>query len=379
MIAVLSLSALAQTIEPPTAGGTATIPVAQLLELQAPDQPAVPPVGGVVHALSVRGQVLDDALDVTVSVRASVLAETGWTELPLFEVGSTVDVTEVPTLPDAWLSVQDGTLVLVAKKSGEHQFDVRAIVRPEAPGPQRVAKLRLRPATSASLTLSHDPAFVDLRSPSEVHPRDGALTAVWRSRGKVERAAVADAPTADPIVERATTSVVSTLEGTWWMRSHFALRFQGQQALDVRWPEGFELSRIYVNGRAVTPERSEAAAATITVSPARSGGDEGTIEIVVSSDGPGYLLQGSWGTPLPGVSWPVREWSCVAHLPDVFDYASVGGSMTPITDPVDESVFTHRLPTPGSVLAWRQELVFERPPTLRLDYTVNLDGAVFRP
>jgi len=381
VIALLTLSALGAEPERPADPGTATIPVDQLLALQRPDAPPAPPVGGVVHALVARGQVLDDALDLTVSVRASVLAARGWTELPLFDVGDTVDVTDVPTLEGAWLAVRDGTLVLVASAPGEHAFDVRATVRPAAPGSQRVARLGLHGATSASLELSHDPAFVELRSPSTVHARDGALTATWRSRGRAARVAASEAPTADPIVETATTSIVSTLEGTWWMRTHFALRFRGRESIEVRWPQGFALSRLYVNGRAVSADTVDADArvATLAVTPARSGGDAGTVEVVVSREGRGYLLQGTVETELPAISWPVRRWSCAAHLPEVFDYASVGGSMTPLAETIDESVFTYVLPTPGAVLRWSQDLVFERAPSLRLDYTVNLDGAVYRP
>jgi hypothetical protein len=241
------------------------------------------------------------------------------------------------------------------------------------------------------MIVRHDPAQVRLVSEglSEggaegllVRPRDGRYTVAWLSAepaGPVETAASAPARTAEPIVERATASVVSTLEGTWLVRTHLDLRFEGRQTLVVQWPAEQKLERAYLNGVPIEAVQS-GETLTLEVLPSRGGGDRGTLELVSSRERAGYLLRGTLALEMLSLSWPVREWVCALHLPEVFDYAWRGGSLVAAkSEAPAPDLYSYQVPTPGEVSVWHQQLVFSAAPTLRLGYTVELQGAYFRP
>ena len=352
----------------PSTNGTANIPVQDLLALHQERLPApvAPPVAGVVNRLHLEGRVLDDALEVEVEVDASVLASTGWTALPLLQVDGRVALVDVPELSGAWLAVQGGTLTLLADQRGQHAFKLVATVQPVRRARERVAEIRVHPATSTQLQVG------DI----VIRPRQGVLTTSWEER------AVEQAPTAvaravrEPSVERASTSLVSTLEGTWLVRTQYALQLQEPEDVTVRWPSDHRLERVYVNGvaNAYTPERSEL---TLNVAPARRGGEEATVEVVLARPRSGYLLQGTLQVELPAISWPVADWTLTTHLPEVFNYAWEGGSMT-LSDLSLDVTYADPLPTPGKATQWHQPLVVDSAPTLRLGYTVDLEGHYFR-
>lgn len=361
--------------------GTAEIPVAELLALHdtAPAVPA-PPVAGALDRLDLKGRVLDDALEIEVSAGVSVLHEGAWTAVPLLDVGPQVALHDLPALTGAWLVVRDGTLTLLAKTAGTHEFTLGVTVQPVQRGREREVRLPVHPATSTSLVVDHDPGLVEVRPGASgvMRPRNGAYRLGWRTVGDARRVTEAAPTVAEPSVTQATSTVVSTLEGTWLVRTHYALSFQGREALVLGVPSGHEVERVFVNGRAV-PVESTGHSISLEVAPARAGGDTGSVEVVLSGDRGGYLLQGELDVALPRISWPVTAWDCATHLPEVFDYAWRGGSMQQRDGDAASPAWSYAMPTPGTASFWRQELVFDAAPSLRLSYTVSLEGAYFRP
>ncbi|MBX2799499.1 MAG: hypothetical protein KTR31_17620 [Myxococcales bacterium] len=363
--------------------GTANIPVEQLLELhdKEPETPRAP-VAGVLDQLTLSGRLLDDALEVQVAASVSILEGEGWTQVPLLDVGPRVALVDVPSLEGAWLAVVDGTLTLVANKAATHSFQFELSVVPRRAGARRDARLQVRPATAAAMTLDFDPSLVKLLSSEgasgrALRPRAGAFEVAWRSTGAPADQVRMERPVIEPQVQRAHSSVVSTLEGTWLVRTRYELRFEGQRELTLSWPADHVLQRVYVNGAPVVVSEANDAV-TLAVSPARSGGNEGSVELVLAGEREGYLLQGTLDLELPRSSWPVSEWSCDTHLPEVFNYAWKGGSMQQ-AEGGESPTFAFTMPTPGKATRWRQELVFGTPPSLRIGYTVDLEGSYFRP
>lgn len=382
MLALLATAALA-------AEGTANIPVSELLELHAgqPDTPA-PPIAGVLDALQLSGRVLDDALVLKIDATVSVLASEGWTTVPLLRVSPDLSLDALPSLSKAWLAIEGGSLILIARESGTHSFQLSATVQPSGGATRRDARLTIHPATTSSLVLQHDPELVRLigatGAPSgdgarRIRPSHGTYAVSWEVLDTAPERPVASPRTIrEPSVRTATTSVVSTLEGTWLSRTRYVLSFEGRRTVDLSWPEDQALQRVYVNGQPTT-DQAEGSELSLEISPAQSGGDEGTIELVLVGERSGYLLQGTLDLQLPSISWPVQGWDCTTHLPEVFNYSWRGGSMQQTREPPEAPPFAYEVPTPGKATHWRQELVFSSSPSLRLDYTVDLEGRYFRP
>jgi hypothetical protein len=357
--------------------GTATVPVETLLQLHEAreTQPVPPPVRGVLESVSVQGRVLDDALELELDMAVSVLGS-GWTEIPLLELGPNAELSPVEGLNNAWVVVRGSKLVLVSETAGRYTFHLQAQL--PATQPRREVTFAVMPATSSRMTLKHDPAQVQLLS-GDPRPQNGRYTVAWLSAQPAPALVSAPPETVEPIVERATASVVSTLEGTWLVRTHLDLRFEGRQTLQLQWPAEQKLERAYLNGVPIEAVQ-EGETLSVEVVPARGGGDRGTLELVSSRERVGYLLRGVVELEMLSLSWPVREWVCSLHLPEVFDYAWRGGSLvTSTATPPPPELFSYQVPTPGEVSVWHQQLVFSHAPTLRLGYTVELDGAYFRP
>jgi len=388
MLTLLLLAAAAA--EP---AGTATVPVGDLLALHAaaaPDPaatPDAPPVAGVLDQLSMEGRILGDALEVWASARVSVLEGGAWVRVPIVEVGGDLEVSRLPELTNAWLVVEGTTLSLVTKTAGAYDFDLGLSYQAPGGGAAREALIRAHQATASSLRLRYDPEQIALdttgpaRAESDavlLRARDGVFRVRWRTQEAASAATtLASRPAREPSVERAQVSVVSTLEGTRLTRALYDLRFEGERDFSLTWPEELRLRRIYVNG---VPVDAAAAGAELTlpISPARAGGDSGTVEVVLDQTGDGFHLSGELTFEAPLAGWPTREVLLQLHLPEVFNYGWSGGSMQAHAA---EALAPYRydVPTPGKASAWRQELVLGQAPDLRLAYTVDLEGAYFLP
>ncbi len=373
------------------AAGTATVPVEELLALheaqRVPEavEPA-PPVPGALDGVRMSGRVLGETIELTASVQISVLAEGSWTSIPILSVGPELEVLELPTVSNAWLTVDDGMLSLVTMQRGRYAFDLKLSVHASALGDRRRARIELAEPTAASLELGYDPGRILLDTSDalsvepdavRLRPTGGTFLVSWAAAAADEAPRQVARRSLEPTVERAVASVVSTLEGTRLTRVRYALRLEGEQHLELSWPAGQGLERVYVNGSAVAVE-PEGESLSLDVRPERDGGEDGSVEIVLSEDRGGYLLSGTLDFVMPAVSWPTRELTLSLHLPDVFTYAWSGGSMEAYAGG-PEPVFAYDVPTPGAASAWHQELIVRQAPTLRLDYTVDLEGAYYKP
>jgi hypothetical protein len=367
--------------------GTATVPLDELRRLQDEAKPRGDAPDGVVDDVELEARVLDQGLDLRIRGTASVLGD-GWVRLPLVDLGD-AQITRSTVDANAWLALRDGRLWLYSQTPATYAFDVTAAVGARAEGTRRDVALTVPEATASRLELRGDPESV--RLPADlalapgsdawlVRPKAGVYRVTWESVGAPAAVEAPTRRTGDPVVEQATASVVSTLEGTWLLRARFDLRFEGARSVVVTWPADQELQRVYVNGApvAVEPVGHEV---TVPVAPEHAGGDQGTLELVLGRGSVEYLLQGTVALALPGVSWPVRDWLCEVHLPEVYDYAWSGGSLVAADAgaAVSADAFSYRVPTPGEASTWHQQLVLSDPPTLRLAYTVDLAGAYYRP
>ncbi len=372
---------------------SATLPLARVLELyreHAEDpEPPRPPVDAVVERLDIRGRVLEDSLDLDASLSVEVLAEEGWTTVPLLTLGGATYVEQVPRLDGATLATVDGELHLIARRAGRYDFTVALASVASAEGAMREASVSFPGATLARCRLAYDPALFELAGESGIvegeavvlEPRDNRFRIAWRHRTAGMQAAgtTTAAPEAEPVIPSAHASIVSTLEGEHILRAAYRLRFAGRKPITFELPAGHTLVRAYLNGRPIAP-RVEAQTAAFEVFAARAGQAGGELELVLSASDRAYLLSGRLPLALPRPSWRTNELRLSAHLPAVFDYRWTSGTLSPMDAPVDASpaiAYVHDIPTPGKQLHFRQFLVHRTTPTLTLDYTVALDGHYF--
>jgi hypothetical protein len=214
-----------------------------------------------------------------------------------------------------------------------------------------------------------------------VAPEDGRFRLAWQPTAAAAAAEPARAelvrPELEPVIPSAAASLVSTLDGHWVTRVQYRLRFTGSRALAVRMPAGVRLAKVF-RDRVALPFTVEEDRLALELSPARSGGEEALLELVLEQEHGPYHLAGRLDLELPELSWPIHELTLDAHLPPVFAYRWLDGSLSP-AESVPDSSFTYDLPEPGKRLSFRQLLVTRSAPHLSLAYDVDLTGAYFRP
>ena len=175
----------------------------------------------------------------------------------------------------------------------------------------------------------------------------------------------------EPIVSAARVQVVSTVEGRARMTVEYRLGLDREQSLALKLPAEWTLTRVNVNAapRAVPTGREIA----IAVAPQTAGGREGHVELTLERDFGVFHLSGKLNFSLPGASWPTSVVEAGVHLPNVFEYRRLGGSL----EPIDSAASTQE-ELPGKALYFRQHLVASAGPTLELSYSVDLTNRYFR-
>jgi hypothetical protein len=387
----LGLAAGAASAEPATEA-RATLPLDQLLRLEreleekkrAPRE-APPPVAAALEAVEVTGRLVEQSLELTAHFEVSVLQD-GWLSVPLLRMAPGLQVAARPELSDATLALADGWLVLVTKKAGKHRFDVSLLARsPSAAGVHRI-ELEPARATLASLQVAHDERLYRLegaltRSADGVRValEEGRFRLAWQPLAAATERARADVarPELEPVVPSAAASLVSTLDGHWLTRVQYRLRFTGSREIEVRIPAGVRVSKVFQD-RVALPVATDGDRLRLQLSPARSGGEEALLELVLEQDHGPYHLAGRLDLELPELSWPIHELSVALHLPPVFAYRWLDGSLSPV-ERVPESTFTYDVPEPGKRLTFHQLLVTRSAPHLSLAYDVDLTNAYFVP
>jgi hypothetical protein len=234
------------------------------------------------------------------------------------------------------------------------------------------------------LRLEHDEALFRLTTAAlreegaaaVVHPSDGRLEVAWEQREpRARRAEAAARPPVEPLIVSAQASVVATLEGRRIARVLYRLRFEGERPFSVTVPAGQTVERVFLNGaaRAVALDGGNL---SLTVRAARAGEQHATVEVVTSEAGLAYPLSGTLEFTLPRPAWEVNELHATLHLPAVFQYRWVGGSLAAVDQP-DPASYAWQIPTPGRALHLHQQLVSSFP-TVRVAYTVDLAGRYYR-
>ena len=369
---------------------TATLPLAEVLKLhhqarektQAPAQP--PPVQATLGRLSVKARLLDGAVEAKVAIRATALVD-HWVEIPLIALDSAIRVIELPKLNNAYLAKRRGRLSLIAEGQGEHAFELSLILR--APAAPRRWQVSLRPyeSTVAEMRLRFDEALFSLEAPNArrdgddtiLHPKDGRYAFSWsRRRPRSPNASTrARRMPLEPVIERGIASIVSTLDGQRITRLLYELRFEGRKQLQIEVPPGHQLKKLYLNGVSQTVARTRKRLA-IEVEPQRTGGDSARLELVTAQAQRSYALSGKLRLALPKLSWTTKDLYATLHLPAVFTYRWVGGSLAN-SESAPTARFTYQIPTPGTTVRLHQQLV-QSTPDAELDYAVDLEGKYFR-
>ncbi len=388
-LVVCLLSMDAPGAPPPAQPASATLPLDQVLQLYRENErrndiaPPAPPVAGVVHQLQIEARLLDDAVAGKARFSVIVLEENQWASVPLLTVSGDTRLAALPALQDAALTIEDDQLTLLTRKKGTFDFTVEFLQRAQVDGSVRRASIAYPAATVALGHLSFDSGVFGLvdhagapNADGVFYPSEGAFDLQWVRRAPPAATVAVPAPAIESVIPSAHASVVSTLEGTHIVRVLYRLEFAGRQSLSVDVPPGYRLERGYLNGISI-PVEPDGGRLTLEVSPAQSGQQGGSLELVLFSPGNGYLLSGELALPLPTTSWRINELFLSTHLPGVFDYARAGGSLSPASR-VPGVDFAYAIPTPGKRLTFHQFLVQLSQPGLTLAYDVTLEGNYFR-
>ncbi len=327
------------------------------------------PLPAAVVAQRLTGRLEAESLEVTADFAVTVLDER-WSRVSLLALGAGTTLVEATRLDGAVVAVQRGEVVLVSRQPGTYAVQLKLSVR-AAGSPTRVATLRRgADAREGLLRVEADGERHALAHGPEVHSVDGAWTVRWTTRREAPAQAVAARPPMEPVITAARAQVVSTVEGRARLTLEYALALDREQPLTLALPQGWTLTRLGVNDapRAVTVERALA----LTVSPARPGERTGKVELTLERDLGVFHLSGRLTLALPGVSWPTTEVEASVHLPQVFAYRRLGGSLEPV-----EQLAWSPPELPGTALRYRQHLVASAGPTLELAYAVALEGRYF--
>jgi len=375
-----------------TAVGEAKVPLERVIEwVRASEtaqgsQTTPPPLAASLQSIELEGSVLQDALDLGVHLEAVVLSDREWTRLELLKLGPGSHLAELPRVAGGMLALEGDTLVLITQQAKRYAIDLRLMQRAERKGELRTASIQVPGSAPAELRLRFAPELLRLEQAPVRQDAEGALFLPEQGRFEVAwqplveavdtSAELAPPAAADPTIPKARASSVSTLEGARITRIAYDLSFSGPREIRFELPEGDRVQYAYLNGRSV-PFQVEGSSLRLNVSPARSGGDRASLELVLAREVPNFLLSGTLNVRLPTPAWPVSELVLDVHLPDVFEYAWTGGSLSP-AESGKLPTFVYEIPRPGKRLSFRQYLVRRAAPDVSLRYAVDLDGRYFR-
>jgi hypothetical protein len=394
--ATSSSTAPDEPARPPDArGGTATVPLDQLLPLlgqKASGKPAAPPVDAVVTRAELKGRLATDAVHVEAHFEVRVLAAGRWTRVPLLGVTPETVLTSDPRADGAVVAIHGGELLLLASEPGAYPVDVTLTARASPAGPRRSAALRVAPGgPPVPLQLEVDPAFtlVEPAAAGEpsvtVYPRAGEWSVAWTvAAQKTSPQSVAQRPALEPKIVRARAVWVSTLEGKLGLRVAYALRLNRAEKISVDVPAGYRLERAAVNGRAVAlPEAGRPL--EVEVAPPNAGDTEARLELALAEDLGVFHLSGTLNLKLPRASWPIADVAAEAYLPAVFNYRRQGGSLEHVADAgggdwgsTFGTLAAEGDALPGKVLRFRQHLVASSSPDVKLGYSVDIAKSYFK-
>ena len=371
----------------PDAQATATLPLQQVIDLYRQNDaikavhPEAPPVSAAVHRLALQARLLDSAVLATAHFEVVVLAEDQWVSVPLLTVTDATQLRALPEISGSVLTVVGEHLTFITRNAGVYRIEVEFLQQAVSEETRREAKITYPSATTALGVLSYDKDLFAIDGEyrdNTLHPVDGVFTLSWRRLREPQTVDVDRevTPAIESVIPTAHASVVSTLEGTHIIRVLYALRFAGRKPITVSIPDGQRLEHGYLNGVSI-PVDPSLRALHLEVSASQAGGEGATLELVLVSTGNQFLLSGELALVLPVASWRVNELFASTHLPRVFDYKWVGGSLSP-SNGKPSVAFSYDIPTPGKQAGFRQFLVHTSQPSLSLSYNVSLEGNYYQ-
>jgi len=365
--------------------GTVEIPLDDLLQMRTDEPPPAPAVVATVDALTMEGRLLGDAIEIDAQVTVTVLTKDRWVEVPFLDLGPSATLTALPQLDSGAVRAQGGQLSLVTRDPGRVSFSVSFVQRAREEGDKRRVDLGPQPAAVSSLRLRFDEGLFHLlddtaRSDGDsVVLRSDRVVVNWQTRGpilaqRIQRARV------EPAIPTAHVSVVSTQGGQRILRARYALRFDGTAAIGFSIPSGQLLEHVYLNGGPI-PFDVDGGRVEVQVEPVRAGDQSATVELVTRQERAETALSGNLRLEAPAARWPVDAAFVTLHLPDVFNYRWIGGSLAPwegqSTAGLPESRFSYTMPEPGKTLTFHQYLVGDSAPEVEITYAVDLAGSYF--
>lgn len=346
--------------------GTVTLPIDEARTLLSSKDEPVAPISAAVTSQKLSAQVTGEALEVTASFLIAVVDGTRWSRLSLLKLDPTVTLREASDGQGMLVAAQKDEVVFISRQPGTYIVQLKLSVR----GSGNVARLT-RGADAREGVMHVETAAPEqtLEQGADVLSSSGQWTVRWKGRTQAVVAAVR--PPMEPVVTSARVQMVTTVEGRARMTVEYRLGLDREQSLGVRLPADWSLTRVSANGspRAVPAGRE----VSLQVSPENTGGREGVVELTLERDFGVFHLSGRMNLSLPAVSWPTSVVDASVHLPNVFEYRRLGGSL----EPTDATEWTP--PTmPGKALRYRQHLVASAGPTLELRYAVDLENRYFR-
>jgi len=358
---------------PPPSSGTVTLPLSEMLPLLNETAPSLAaPVPAVVVSQELHGRVTHDALEVKAKWVVTVLDGTRWARLGLLKMVQGVVLEEVSIIDHVTVAVQGGELVLLSQSPGTYSIEAKLSVRASGTGLNRTVKLeRGRDGLEGVLRLESGSESLSLLTEREVFSDSGVWPVKWRTEVTKREAVQVARPPLEPTVTAARAQVVSTVEGRARLTMRYALQLDRPQPFTIELPEGWAATRLSMNGEA-RPVLS-GPAISLSAEPERSGGKEAVVEVTLERELGIFHLSGRLAFTFPAVSWPTSLLDVTVHLPTVFEYQRLGGSLEPIT-----TLGWAPAAMPGKQLIYQQHLIAAAGPTLELAYSVDLNNRYFK-
>lgn len=351
-----------------TSSGTVTLP---LSEYQQADVVAPAPLSGAVIQQRMSARVTGDTVEFTVQLVISIVDSAKWTKLSLFKMErGNAWLLSASQVEGALIAVQNGELVLVSKTVGTWPLEIKFSMMGFEGGNHYGRLTRGADLLDGAMQVEVDSEMDALMINTELMSQEGSWTVRWKTLTARKAQAVAARPPMEPVITAANAQLVSTVEGRARLTLQYALELDREQSLTLKLPEAWSMTRVSMNGSPlVVPEGREV---TWKVNPARPGEKTASLELTLERDFGVFHLSGRLGVTLPGASWPTARVESSVHLPAVFQWRRLGGSLEPA-----ESLNWSAPSMPGKQLNFRQHLVAAAGPTLELAYSVDLNGRYF--
>ena len=353
----------------PASTGTVTLPLDEARSLLSTDVPPRAPISAAVVSQHLVGQVTGDSLEVTATFQIAVLDGASWSQLSLLKLDSNMTLLSGLSGEGTLITVHKDEVVFISRQPGTYLAVLKLSVRGTG-GALHTAKFRRgADAREGSIHVETAGPEQTMDQGADVLSSAGQWIVSWK--GRVQAPVAVAPPPMEPVVRGARVQVVSTVEGRARMTVEYRLGLDRDQALGLRLPPEWTLTRLSCNGapRAVPPGRE----VSVTVGPQNALGHDGVVELTLERDLGVFHLSGRLNLSLPGASWPTSVLEVSVHLPNVFEYRRLGGSL----EPDEKSEWTPQ-DMPGIALRYRQHLVASAGPTLELSYWVNLEKRYFR-